>query len=162
MNDLPPVLATAFLPVNARLSVETIKVREARVVARTQCRGHISCCPALRRTLAAGGNNLSAWRNGKTQRRWKPRYVFHRKSGQQEMRNEKAQLKIIHAGANPAALSILPSAQCSTGTSQSRRHPARPGKVTESAGHQRHGTVALPGEIWRIKVQTAAPAAGSV
>ena len=33
MNDFPPVLAIAFLPVNARLSVETIKVREARVVA---------------------------------------------------------------------------------------------------------------------------------
>lgn len=28
----------------------------------------------------------------------------------------------------------LPTAQCSTGTRQSRRHPARPGKVMESAG----------------------------
>lgn len=44
------------------------------------------------------------------------------------------------AGSNPAALTILPSPQRSTGTTQSRRHPARAGKVMESAGHHTKGS----------------------
>ena len=143
MNDFPPVLAMAFLPVNARLSVETIKVREARVVE------VFDTCGAKRRkatfrTLAAGGNNLSAWRNVKAHGECEANLDTDNVSVRRPTDRR-------HAGSTPAALTILPSAQCSTGTSQSRRHPARPGKVMESAGHQRHGTAALPGEIGSIE-----------
>ena len=158
MNDFPPVLAMAFLPVNAWLSVETIKAREVRVIAACDTCG-VDSQKATFRTLAAGGYISRGGRHESIVGGSLPP-GRSRRAGRIAIRRLMTHKPI--AGDVPAASTILPSAQCSTGTSQSRRHPARPGKVMESAGHQRHGAVALPGEIGRIKVPTAAPAAGSV
>ena len=59
-GQFPPVLALATSRIRFDTGNAGCSARRARVNARTQCVGHISCChaPFGRRTLAAGGFNL--------------------------------------------------------------------------------------------------------
>lgn len=78
---------------------------------------------------------MSAWRNGK-------------RIGERRKRLGRLHYPPSLAGSSPAALTKLPKAQCSSGTTQSRPYPTRAVKVMESAGQlTRMNAVAGGGKV---------------